>query len=244
MPEILIVKDVVRNTPFAIVVKSDDSLSFYGFHEMGAEWAKSANSNFSNESEIVTPDWTEITAFKKVSENVANSIIEKTASSRVVMDVVSEEIISKTLKNNTVFSGRTVLPRSGVIKTKSNETSMEVNPVSKINKIGYRAKSFKNSLKNTSLIIEAKNKKIGIDAKSGLFVDSRTKYGKSFDSESIQKKAGFGSSRKISRFMDEKAEFGCKTNRSLRRVKSISDRAESDSATRIGKALEQKFKRF
>jgi len=244
MPEILIVKDVVRNTPFAIVVKSDDSLSFYGFHEMGAQWAKSANLNFSNESEIIAPDWTEITTFKKVSENVANSIIEKTDSNRLAMDVVSEEIISKTLKNNTVFSGRTVLPRSEVIETKSDETSMELNTVSKINKISYRAKSFKKSLKNTSLIIEAKNKKIGIDAKSGLFVDSRAKYGKSFDSESIQKKAGFGSSRKISRFMDEKAEFGCKTNRSLRRVKSISDRAQSDSATRIGKALEQKFKRF
>ena len=244
MPEILIVKDVVRNTPFAIVVKSDDSLSFYGFHEMGAQWAKSANLNFSNESEIIVPDWTEITAFKKVSENVANSIIEKTDSNNVGMDVVYEEIISETLKNNTVFSGRTVLPRSEVIATKSDETSMEVNPVLKINKIGYRAKSFKNSLKNTSLIIEAKNKKIGIDAKSGLFVDSRSKYGKSFDSEAIQKKAGFGASRKISRFMDEKTEFGCTTNRSLRRVKSISNRAESDSATRIGKALEQKFKRF
>ena len=244
MPEILIVKDVVRNTPFAIVVKSDDSLSFYGFHEMGTQWAKSANLNFSNESEIIVPDWTEITAFKKVSENVANSIIEKTDSNKVGMDFASEEIISKTLKNNTVFSGRTVLPRSEVIETKSDEISMEVYPVSKINKIGYRAKSFKNSLKNTSLIIEAKNKKIGIDAKSGLFADSRAKHGKSFDSESIQKKAGFGASRKISRFMDEKTEFGCKTNRSLRRVKSISGRAERDSATRIGKALEQKFKRF
>ena len=244
MPEILIVKDVVRNTPFAIVVKSDDSLSFYGFHEMGTEWAKSANLNFSNESEIITPEWTEATAFKKVSENVANSLIEKTASSKIEMNILSEEIVSKTLKNNTVFSGRTVLPRSEVIATKSDEASMEVNPASKINKIGYRAKSFKNSLKNMSLIIEAKSKKIGIDVKSGLFVDSRAKYGKSFDSELIQKKAGFGTSRKISRFMDEKAEFGCNTNRSLRRVKSLSDRTESDSATRIGKALEQRIKRF
>lgn len=244
MPEILIVKDVVRNTPFAIVVKSNDSLSFYGFHEMGAEWAKSANSNFSNESEIVTPDWTEITAFKKVSENVANSIIEKTASNKVVIDIVSEEIISKTLKNNTFFSGRTVFPRSEIIEIKSDKADIDAKPVSRINKIGYRAKSFKNSLKKTSLIIEAKNKKIGIDAKSGLFINSRAEYGKSFDSELIQKKAGFGASRKISRFMDEKAEFGCNTNRSLRRVKSISERAESNSATRIGKALEQKFKRF
>ena len=244
MPEILIVKDVVRNTPFAIVVKSDESLSFYGFHEMGAEWAKSANSNFSKESEITTPEWTEATAFKKVSENVANSIIKKTESNKTEIAILSEKVISKTLKNDTVFSGRTVFSRSDVIKTKSEKTDIEARAVSKINRIGYRAKSFKNSLKNTSLIIEAKNKKIGIDAKSGLFVDSRAKYGKSFDSESIQKKAGFGVSRKISRFMDEKAEFGCKTNRSLRRVKSISDRAESDSATRIGKALEQKFKRF
>ena len=244
MPEILIVKDVVRNTPFAIVVKSEDSLSFYGFHEMGAEWAKSANSNFSTESEIITPEWTEATAFKKVSENVANSIIEKTASNKIEMDILSKEIVSKTLKSNAVFSGRTVFSKIETIKTKSDETDVHVNPASKINKIGYRAKSFKNSLKNTSLIIEAKSKKIGIDTKSGLFVDSRARYGKSFDSESIQKKAGFGTSRKISRFMDEKAEFGCKTNRSLRRVKSISDRAESDSATRIGKALEQRMKRF
>jgi PBP1b-binding outer membrane lipoprotein LpoB len=244
MPEILIVKDVVRNTPFAIVVKSDDSLSFYGFHEMGAEWAKSANSNFSKESEIITPEWTEATTFKKVSENVANSIIEKTESNKIETAILSEEVISKTLKNDTVFSGRTVFSRSKIIETKSEKTDIDARPVSKINRIGYRAKSFKNSLKNTSLIIEAKNKKIGIDPKSGLFIDSRAKYGKSFDSESIQKKAGFGASRRISRFMDEKAEFGCKTNRSLRRVKSISDRAESDSATRIGKALEQKFKRF
>jgi hypothetical protein len=241
MPEILVIKDVVRNTPFALVVKNDDSLSFYGFHEMGSNWAEHAQKSIFSESEIKTPEWTESTTFKSVSENAAKSIIDKTMSKKIELNEFAEKVIQKTFSSKTVFVGRTIIDKNSELETKSEKIDKKS---STFNKFDYRAKSFKNKIKKISLIKEAKSKKISIDAKSGKFIDQRSEYKQSFESMKIQELAGFGVSRKISRFIDEKTELGCKSNRSLRRVKSISENQKSISGSRIDKAVEQRIKRF
>jgi hypothetical protein len=241
MPEILVIKDVVRNTPFALVVKNDDSLSFYGFHEMGANWAEHAQKTIFSESEIKTPEWTESTTFKPISGNAAKSIIDKTLSKKIELNEFAEKVIQKTFSSKTVFVGRTVIDRNLEVETKSEKINKKS---STFNKFDYRAKSFKNKIKKISFIKEAKSKKISIDAKSGKFIDQRSEYKQSFESMKIQELAGFGVSRKISRFIDEKTELGCTSNRSLRRVKSISENQELSHGTRISKAIEQRLKRF
>lgn len=241
MPEILIIKDAVRDTPFALVVKNDDLLSFYGFHEMGADWAEHAQKTMFSETDIKAPEWTESTAFKSVGDNVAKSIIDKTLSKKLELNEFSKKVINHTFSSKTVFLGRTVINNKSEIKTKSekiDETS------STFSKFDYRAKSFKNKIKKISLIKEAKSKKVSIDFKSGKFTDQSSECKQSFQSMKIQELSGFGMSRKISRFMDEKTEFGCSTNRSLRRVKSLSENLETPFASRIDKAIEQRLKRF
>ena len=241
MPEILVIKDAVRDTPFALVVKSDDSLSFYGFHEMGLNWAEHAQKTMFSEAEIKAPEWTEATAFKPVSDNAAKSIIDKTLSKKIELNEFAEKVIKKTFASKTVFIGRTIIDKTSEIKAKSEKLD---NTSSGFSKFDYRAKSFKNSIKKVSLIKQAKSKKVSIDTKSGKFIDQRSEYKQSFESIKIQESAGFGMSRKISRFIDEKAEVGCTSNRSLRRVKSISENPESNHDTRIDKAIEQRLKRF
>ena len=224
MPEILVIKDVVRDTPFALVVKSEDSLSFYGFHEMGSDWAEHAQKTVFSEADIKAPEWTESTTFKSVSDNAAKSIIYKTLSKKIELNEFAEKVIKKTFASKTVFLGRTIIDKTSEIETKSeklDKTSLS------FSKFDYRAKSFRNKIKKISLIKEAKSKKVSIDTKSGKFIDQRSEYKQSFESIKIQESAGFGMSRKISRFIDEKAEIGCASNRSLRRVKSISENPES-----------------
>jgi hypothetical protein len=241
MPEILVIKDVVRDTPFALVVKNDDSLSFYGFHEMGSNWAENAQKTVLSELDIKAPEWTESTMFKSVSENAAKSIIDKTLSRKIELNQFTEKVIKKTFASKTVFVGRTIIKGNPEVATKSEKIGRES---SNFLKFDYKAKSFKNKIKKISLMKEAKNKKVSIDTKSGTFVDRHSEYKQSFESIKIQELAGFGMSRKISRFVDEKNAIGCKNNRSLRRVKSISESPEIGSDKRIDKAIEQKLKRF
>jgi hypothetical protein len=241
MPEILVIKDVVRNTPFALVVKNDDSLSFYGFHEMGSNWAEHAQKTVSSEADIKAPEWTESTTFKSVSDNAAKSIIDKTLSKKIELNEFAEKVIKKTFASKTLFAGRTIINKNPEVETKSDKIDENS---SNFSKFDYRAKSFKTKIKKISLIKEAKNKKISIDIKSGKFIDPRSEYKQSFESMKIQDLAGFGMSRKISRFIDEKAEFGCTSNRSLRRVKSISETQNPNMGRRIDKATEQRLKRF
>jgi hypothetical protein len=241
MPEILVIKDAVRNTPFALVVKNDDSLSFYGFHEMGSNWAENAQKTVTSELDIKAPEWTESTMFKSVSENAAKSIIDKTLSKKIELNEFAEKVITETFASKTVFVGRTIIGKKSGINTKSEKIDKTE---SNFSKFDYRAKSFKNKIKKISFIKEAKSKKVSINIKSGKFIDQRSEYKQSFDSIRIQKLAGFGMSRKISRFIDEKSELGCTSNRSLRRVKSISENPETNQRKRIDKAIEQKLKRF
>jgi hypothetical protein len=241
MPEILVIKDAVRDTPFALVVKNDDSLSFYGFHEMGSDWAEHAQKTVFSATDIKAPEWTESTTFKSVSENAAKSIIDKTLSKKIELNEFAEKVIKKTFASKTVFVGRTIIDKTSEIETKSEKLDRDSSSFSKFD---YRAKSFKNKIKKISFIKEAKSKKVSIDTKSGKFIDQRSEYKQSFESIKIQESAGFGMSRKISRLIDEKAEIGCTSNRSLRRVKSISENPESSHGSRIDKAIEQSIKRF
>lgn len=241
MPEILVIKDAVRDTPFALVVKNDDSFSFYGFHEMGSDWAEHAQKTVFSATDIKAPEWTESTTFKSVSENTAKSIIDKTLSKKIELNEFAEKVIKKTFASKTVFVGRTIIDKTSEIETKSEKLDKTS---SNFSKFDYRAKSFKNKIKKISFIKEAKSKKVSIDTKSGKFIDQRSEYKQSFESIKIQELAGFGMSRKISRFMDEKAEIGCTSNRSLRRVKSISENPESNHGSRIDKAIEESIKRF
>jgi hypothetical protein len=241
MPEILIIKDAVRDTPFALVVKNDDSMSFYGFHEMGSNWANHAQKTALSESDIKAPEWTESTTFKSVSDNTAKSIIDKTLSRKIELNEFTEKVIQKTFASKTVFVGRTIIKNNLEVETKSEKLDIKS---SNFSKFDYKAKSFKNKIKKISLIKEAKSKKVLIDTKSGTFIDRSSEYNQSFESMKIQELAGFGMSRKISRFIDGKTSIGCKTNRSLRRVKSISESPEIGSDKRIDKAIEQKLIRF
>jgi hypothetical protein len=241
MPEILIIKDVVRDTPFALVVKNDGSLSFYGFHEMGSNWAEHAQKTMFSETDITAPEWTESTAFKSVGDNSVNSIIEKTFSKKIELNEFAEKVIKQTFASKTVFVGRTIIDKNSQVETKSEKISKTS---SNFSKFDYKAKSFKNKIKKISLIKEAKSKKISIDTKSGKFIDHRSEYRQSFDSMKIQESAGFGMSRKISRYIDEKAEAGCTSNRSLRRVKSISENPDLVHGARIDMASKQTLKRF
>lgn len=241
MPEILIIKDVVRDTPFALVVKNNDALSFYGFHEMGSNWAEHAQKTMFSEMDIKVPEWTESTAFKSVGDNSVNSIIEKTLSNKIELNEFAEKVIKQTFASKTLFVGRTVIDKNPKLETKSESTD---NVSSNFSEFDYRAKSFKNKIKKISFMKEAKNKKISIDTKSGKFIDQRSEYKQSFESMKIQESAGFGMSRKISRYIDEKAEVGCTSNRSLRRVKSISENSEPAYGTRIDIAIKQRLQRF
>lgn len=241
MPEILIIKDAVRDTPFALVVKNNDSLSFYGFHEMGSDWAEHAQKTMFSETDIKTPEWTESTTFKSVGDNAAKSIINKTLSRKIELNEFTEKVIKRTFASKTVFCGRTVIERNPAVETKSEKIDKIS---SNLSKFDYRAKYFKNKIKMISLIKEAKSKKVSIDTKSGKFTDSRSEYKQSFESMKIQELAGFGMSRKISRFIDEKAESGCTTNRSLRRVKSISENSDLSHSARIEIAIKQRLNRF
>jgi hypothetical protein len=194
MPEILVIKDVVRDTPFALVVKSDSSLSFYGFHEMGSDWAEHAQKTVSSEADIKAPEWTESTTFKSVSDNAAKSIIDKTLSKKIELNEFAEKVIKKTFASKTVFVGRTIINKNSEIETKSEKVDKNS---SEFSKFDYRAKSFKNKIKKISLIKEAKSKKVSIDTKSGKFIDQRSEYEQSFESMKIQESAGFGIVQKV-----------------------------------------------
>jgi hypothetical protein len=241
MPEILVIKDAVRDTPFALVLKNDETFSFYGFHEMGSTWADNAQKTVISESDIKAPEWTESTRFKQISDNAAQSIISQTFSGKIQLDQFAEKVIQKTFSLKTVFAGRTVFSKNLSVQTKPEKIDKDSSSFSALD---YRAKSFKNKIKKISLIKEAKNRKVSIDTKSGKFIDLRSEYKQSFESMKMQELSGFGFSRKISRFIDEKTGVGCSNNRSLRRVKSLSQQTESVSANRIDKAIEQKIKRF
>jgi hypothetical protein len=194
-----------------------------------------------SETDIKAPEWTESTTFKSVGDNAVKSIIDKTLSKKIELNEFAEKVIKKTFASKTLFAGRTIINKNPEVETKSDKIDENS---SNFSKFDYRAKSFKTKIKKISLIKEAKNKKISIDIKSGKFIDPRSEYKQSFESMKIQDLAGFGMSRKISRFIDEKAEFGCTSNRSLRRVKSISETQNPNMGRRIDKATEQRLKRF
>lgn len=245
MSSISILKDVVRDSNFGVIVKEDESLSFYGFHELGAQWAQEAQTEFIKSGAFVLPEGISQTAFKTVPKTVIETILVKTIDMGKIEKSFTETFVEKISVLRPIFSERVKSHKIEKIYSKSLDGQInEKNGILlKINKINFRARKFVSTNQKFSLSMGIKNSGITIDGKSGSIVSTKLDDLLVFRAKTLQEKLGDGFARRIIRIKTTEEQTNSTNRRALRRAKSISPKIVTGK-TRIDIAKKEIDERF
>ena len=224
MASISILKDVVRDTNFALIVKEQETTKFYGFHELGSEWAKEAESSFSKSGEYLMPDGISQTAFKTVSKNILDKIVSKTAESTENEKSFTETIIEKVALLRPVFVERTKFAKMNKFDTKTLEDKISQNSInlSKMNKFNLKARKFISDNRKSSFSIAIKNSGLAVESQSGSIISAKNDTDLMGRATELQEKLGSSFTRRFIRIKNLEQSIESDNRRAMRRAKSLS----------------------
>lgn len=203
MSEFSFVKDPIRNTTFALVVKSGEDAEIYAFSERAKSWA---NSQFG--IDITPPDGMVMSAYRSVTPEI-ESTIQK-------VDVQANGVLDAVYSLQKITSPKYAHQKRVSIKSSSKSSSIGIKKFSKTSKnsvIDFKAKKFMMLKKRSSLATESNGMKSITDT--------------------IISRFGPGTVRRAMTSANEAIMNGAKTKRAARRVKSIAQHDESYSSIEL-----------
>lgn len=245
MASISILKDAVRDTNFALVVKEQETTKFYGFHELGSNWAKEAEASFSKVGEYSLPDGISQTAFKTVSKSVLNNIVEKTSEQQINTKSLTEIILEKVAALRPNFKERVKFAPSTNLNTKSLEDKIneKANVFAKNDKINLKVRKFISSNKKASFALGVKNSGLAIESRSGSIISVKNDDALMGQATGLQEKLGTSFTRRFVRVKNIDNATHNENRRALRRAKSIAPIFVRDG-NRIEVAKKEVHERF
>ena len=245
MASISILKDAARDTNFAVIVKEQETTKFYGFHELGSEWAKEAEGSFSKSGEYSMPDGVSQTAFKTVSKSLLNKIVSKTTESNIDAKSFTETILEKVVALRPVFTQRIKFEKSNVFEVKSLEDGIAQNSIvfTKNDKINLRARKFIATNKKSSFSVGMKNSGLAIESKSGSIISARNDDLLMGQATELQDRLGNSFTRRFIRIKNLDSSTNSENRRALRRAKSLSQ-PQPQGGRRIEIAEKEVHERF
>jgi hypothetical protein len=224
MASISILKDAVRDANFALIVKEQETTRFYGFHELGSEWAKEAEASFSKSGEYPMPDGISQTAFKTVSKNILDKIVSKTAESTESEKSFTETILEKVALLRPVFVERAKFAKVDKFATKTLEDKISQNSInlSKMNKFNLKARKFISDNRKSSFSVGIKNSGLAIESQSGSIISAKNDTELMGKATELQGKLGSSFTRRFIRVKNLEQSTNSENRRALRRAKSLS----------------------
>lgn len=245
MSSISILKDIVRDSNFGVIVKEQDSTKFYGFHQLGSEWAKEAEDAFSKSGEYSLPDGISQTAFKTVSKSVIDNIVTKTAEFDNQEKSFTEKVLEKVALLRPVFTERVKFSKNDIFEQKSLENKINENKeiFSKTNKINLKARKFLAMNKKSSFALGIKNSGLAIESKSGSIISAKNDDSLMAEATELQQKLGESFTRRFIRVKNLEPLTNSENRRAMRRAKSISQiiPQEIDRLSIAKKELDERF---
>lgn len=245
MASISIIKDAVRDENFGLIVKEQETTKFYGFHQLGSEWAKEAETSFSKSGEYSMPDGVSQTAFKTVSKSILDNIIAKTAESTFQEKSFAETILEKVVALKPIFTERVIFDKNSKINTKSLEDKIieNSNHFVKNDKINLKARKFISNNKKSSFAVGMKNSGLAIESQSGSIISAKNDDALMGHATELQEKLGNSFTRRFVRVKNLESTTKTENRRALRRAKSISP-SQQISGERIEIAKKEVHERF
>ncbi len=237
MDKYVIISDPIRSKEFAIVGELDGSIVFKPLNEMAKVWVKE-NSHVKSLNGIRVPDGMHVSSPKRMTTSMS-IIISPVSNHEHAENNEEEKFDISSVKSSNIFSGRKV-NNLNKIKSVNNIEIRKVSRISKINLIDYKASSFSNRAKRSSVISVIRSGVGKLNPKSGS-ISSRS----NSSIELLSKTAGSSFVRRVavSNFISERK------NRINRRSSNLSLMASSvdgngDYKSAIDIAISSKAKRF
>lgn len=188
MKQYAVLRNVVRDANFGVVVKSGESVTFYGWSEKAIEWADWANVNGAGLGQL--PANISIGEFKDISDETLNGII---VSSRKSTAAGSSTIATKTLSFD--LGGER-------FATPSKFPSFIDGPISsdwiaKSKSVNFKARNFKKEIAQNELTLKVRTHELAFDNNSKKFVGKPNRVASVYTRSEIQKKISHGAERKL-----------------------------------------------
>ncbi len=245
MASVSILKDAVRDTNFGVIVKEQENTKFYGFHELGSEWAKEAENSFAKTGEYSMPDGISQTAFKTVSKSILENIVKKTSEIEVDQKSFTGVILEKVASLKPNFKERVKFDKKINFESKSLEEKINANSnkFSKTDKINLKIRKFISSNKKASFALGMKNSGLAIESRSGSIISAKNDDALMGQAIELQEKLGDGFTRRFIRLKNLDSSTQSQNRRALRRAGSISPVA-TKGEDRISIAKKEVHERF
>jgi hypothetical protein len=237
MDKYVIISDPIRSKEFAIVGELEGSIVFKPLNEMAKVWAKE-NSHIKSLNAMRVPDGMHVSSPRRMTTSM--SIIVSPASSYENVENNTEEKFDiSSVKSGNIFSGRKI-KNLNKIKSVNNIEIRKVSRISKMNLIDYKASSFSNRAKRSSVIGVIRSGVGRMNPKSAS-ISSRA----NSSIEILSKTAGSSFVRRVavSNFISERKN---RINRRSSNLSSMSSSVDNnrDYKSTIDMAISSKAKRF
>lgn len=222
------VVDPIRSKNFAVIIEKKTGLSFIPLNEMAKGWANSQNS-LGKINSVSAPDGMYISSPKNLTKS---------------QEIMLEDSISKNediKKPEYTYSGRHSTGKNSAASSVTGKQLRKIPRELKLKVINYKAGSFKNRAKRSSVISAVKSHGLKLEAKSCTFRD-----GSSANLEPVARSAGQSLSRRVAASYFIKDISG---NRLFRRSKTLLIHDENSHSGMSGKnsietAITSKASRF
>lgn len=188
MRQYAVLRNVVRDVNFGVVVKSDGNLKFFGWSEKAVEWANWANANNANLGQL--PPNISVGEFRGMSDEVMKSIIlsseEATAagSSTIRTKTIAFDAGGERYPNASKFPSFVDSPISGdwIAKNKS---------------INFKAHNFRKEVVQNELALRVRMHELAFNNETKQFVAKPNRITATHTRSEIQKKMSRGAERKF-----------------------------------------------
>jgi len=224
-----LIHDAARSTPFAIAVKKDNNITFYGVHAVGQIWSDEMNSKklspccWSVPSSMVRSEYK---AFKDNEEKLlieSFNIANETIQTKSLSVENSNLAIKYAIPNSTVFLERHVLLSEG--RMPKVKTTEKLNKYDRENKqicLEYKVKSFNLDRRMSSFAKKVKQEKLGFDRKTNLFKNRPSNELFNYPLQQTVESIGIGAVRRFGRKFLVDMDSGSVSRRVDRRAKILS----------------------
>jgi len=229
MKEVSILKDLIRNTPHAVVIRQDERIAVKALTEFGATVVKDVVSagkiNFT-----AVPDGFGMTDFRSINSKI-DKIIENDLGGYEYIDTERISALAAPMRAKSLVE-RNVMGRMDRHRAPSGASLSDFrNADSKINIVDYKASKFKSTSGFGSVISTIKRNGIGFDVSRNLLVGRKSN---EFAPVAIERVASFIGEGKLRRFMSAKTDYFDETflnRRTARRLESLVPKTYSQKSS-------------
>ena len=210
MRQYAVLKNVVRGVNFGVVVKSEGNLKFFGWSEKAVEWAKWANQNKADLSQL--PANVSVGEFKGMSDEMMKSIILNSEEAVAA----GESIIEK--KTITFRIGGEAHPNASKYPS-FVDARIPGDWLAKTKAVNFKAKNFKKETALNEIALRMRMHELAFDNNSKQFVAKPNRATRTYTRSQIQSKISKGTERQFGKKIVEYANKEILKNYGLPSIK-------------------------